>query len=231
MNRIVLLMLVLSLMVACDNWGYSADLKPEQPKLEEHTTQKPEQTTEQEKAIAIIKELGATVPNKPVIMVEVRSEEQEKTISEIQNSGGKVIIDEKSPDKPVIGVDLYGTKVTDNELEQLKELTQLQTLALLGNQVTDAGVQHLIGLTQLQTLNLARTQVTDAGLAQLKGLTKLRMLYLSNTQVTDSGLEHLKGFTQLRTLTLLQTEVTDEGVKKLQDALPNCCIYYDRIEK
>ena len=39
--------------------------------------------------------------------------EQAKAIAEIEKLGGKVTVDEKSPDKPVIDVYLSGTEVTD----------------------------------------------------------------------------------------------------------------------
>jgi hypothetical protein len=82
-NRIILSMLVLSLMVACATWACSADQKSEQ------TAQNSE-------------------PNKPEKQTKPKSEnakpaEQAKAIAEIQKLGGKVEIDEKSPDKQVVG--------------------------------------------------------------------------------------------------------------------------------
>jgi hypothetical protein len=69
--------------------------------------------------------------------------EQEKAVVEIKKLGGSVAIDEKSPDKPVIGVALPRTKVTDAGLEHLKGLPKLQWLSLLRTKVTDAGVKDL----------------------------------------------------------------------------------------
>ena len=66
----------------------------------------------------------------------------------------------------------------------------------------------------------------DAELEYVKGLTKLEYLDIFDSQVTDAGLEHLNGLTELKELMLLDTQVTDEGVKKLQQALPNCEIFY-----
>ena len=73
--------------------------------------------------------------------------EQEMVVAEIKDLDGKVTVDEKSADKPVIVADLHGTRITD------------------------AGLEHLRGLTKLQRLNLSFTEVTDAGLDHLKGLT------------------------------------------------------------
>ena len=70
--------------------------------------------------------------------------EQAKAVAEVEKLGGKVTIDEKSLDKPVMGVDLSYTKVTD------------------------AGLEHLKGLTNLLSLNLKRTKVTDTGVKKLQ---------------------------------------------------------------
>jgi hypothetical protein len=70
MNRIVIPTLVLCLMVMCVICGYSADQKTEQAKPEEQAKPKPVQTSEQEKASGIIKELRGSAPDKPVILVQ-----------------------------------------------------------------------------------------------------------------------------------------------------------------
>ena len=65
--------------------------------------------------------------------------------------------------------------VTDVELKDLAELTQLQSLDLGGTEVSDVGLRELAELKQLQTLNLRGTKVTsdDAGLKDLAGLKQL----------------------------------------------------------
>jgi len=130
--------------------------------------------------------------------------EQAKAIAEIEKLGGRVTLDEKSPSKPVIGVNL--------------------TCSL---KVTDAGLVHLKGLTTLRSLNLGNTKATDAGLEHLRGLADLHKLILWDTWVTDAGLEHLNGLTNLQSLDLRKTQVTENGVKKLQQALPGCQITWD----
>ena len=92
---------------------------------------------------------------------------QEQAIAEIEKLGGKVTIDEKSPDKPVIRVDFSRTEVTDDGLEHLIGLTNLQTLILNDTKVTDKGLEHLEGLTNLEWLQVG-ANVTDEGIGKLK---------------------------------------------------------------
>ena len=176
------------------------------------------------------------------------TEPNDDPVAVIKKLGGEVTFDERNPGKPIIGVDLEETKVTDAGLVRLKGLTSLKELYLSTTEATDAGLEHLKGLTSLETLYLADTQVTDAGLVHLKGLTNLQTLILDGTETTDAGLAHLKGLTSLETLYLEDTKVTDaglvdlkglsslrtlglgpqvteSGVEDLQSALPKCAIH------
>ena len=143
--------------------------------------------------------------------------DQAKAIAEIEKLGGKVTVDEKSPRKPVICVDLSSSKVTDVWLTTLRGLPQLQSLDLFSTKITDAGLEHLKGLTNLQSLDLRATHVTDAGLRQLKGLPSLQSLNLMcRRTVTDAGMEYLEELTNLRSLDLAATKVTDAGLVHLK---------------
>jgi uncharacterized protein YjbI with pentapeptide repeats len=170
-------------------------------------------------------------------------------VGAIKELGGQVFFDEKNPGKPLVGVDLSQSKVTDAGLVDLMGMTNLQRLDLRETKVTDAGLVHLKGLTSLQLLNLSDTKVTDAkvtdakvtdakvtdakvtdakvtdaGLEHLKRLTSLHTLYLNGTEVTDTGLDDLKRLTSLEYLSLQKTKVTTAGVEDLQSALPKCLI-------
>ena len=57
-------------------------------------------------------------------------------------------------------------------------------------------------------------------------IADLRILHLHRTRVTDSGLEQLKDLTGLEELLVSETAVTDDGVQQLNQALPNCSIFY-----
>jgi hypothetical protein len=104
----------------------------------------------------------------------------------------------------------------DDDLVQLRELTDLEDLGLTDTQVTDAGLVHLTGLTKLECLDLDGTQVTDAGLDCLTGFAEIWRLELDETRIGDAGLKQIEGMTQLRVLTLEGTRVTDAGLVHLK---------------
>ena len=86
--------------------------------------------------------------------------------------------------------------------------------------MTDEMMEHLAGLEELQILHLNKAPITDVGLEHLAGLSKLDQLILTGTGITDAGLVHLKGLTKLKELHLGFTGVSDEGAERLQKALP-----------
>lgn len=140
--------------------------------------------------------------------------------AEVTRLGGKIEMDETAPGKPIVKIDLHGTKITDADLAFLdrsaRVLKELRYLDLRLTQIGDAATVHLKGLTSLQTLNLFRTQVGDRGLAQLRKLTKLQTLLIGGTKITDSGLVNLKAMKQLKKLSLFQTQVTDSAIPHLK---------------
>lgn len=146
--------------------------------------------------------------------------ERERLIAELTRLGGKVEFDGTSPEQPITKIDLHGTAVTDADLAILtnakKDLKELHYLDLRLTKITDDGVAKLKNLTSLQTLNLFRTQAGDKGLESLKKLTNLETLLIGGTKVTDAGLVHLRPFKKLRKLSLFQTQITDDGVAQLK---------------
>ena len=65
-------------------------------------------------------------------------------------------------------VDLTFSDITDDSLEHVSRLTELQSLTLFITNVTDAGVVHLKRLTELQHLNLRGTFVSTEGIEMLR---------------------------------------------------------------
>jgi hypothetical protein len=123
-------------------------------------------------------------------------------------------------------VTMAETQFDDTGLAHLRGATKLRKLQLSDVLVTDDGLTYVKQLSNLESLALNRTQITDAGLRDIEDLTRLTELNLIQTKVTNVGLVHLKRLTSLRELFLGGTQVTDEGVKKLQQALPDCRIFF-----
>ncbi len=132
-------------------------------------------------------------------------------VEQVKQVGGKVTIDEKSPDHAVIVIDLKKDDLNDAWLEHLEPFPKLRTLILSHTEITDAGLVHLQRLTQLETLDLRQTGVT--GLQRLQGLTQLETLELGETRLTDAGLEPAKGFARLQSLNLRSTKISDAGLE------------------
>ena len=145
---------------------------------------------------------------------------KERVIAEVGRLGGKVEFDENLSSRPITKIDLHGTAVTDSDLAFLdnakRDLKELRYLDLRLTKIGDEGVGSIKNLTGLQTLNLFRTQLGDKGLARLKKLTNLETLLIGGTKVTDAGLAHLRPFTKLRKLSLFQTQVSNDGIGQLK---------------
>ena len=144
--------------------------------------------------------------------------------------------------KNLQGLYLFGTDVSDSELQHLGELPNLESIELGGCNVTTEGILHLrssrklkrLGLADirpplddnaieriasvwpnLESISLDSCQITDAGLSHVGNLRRLRYLNVSQTQITDKGLESLVGLSQLTTLHANNTKILDEGMVHL----------------
>lgn len=77
--------------------------------------------------------------------------------------------------------------LTDAKLDLLSSIKeQLLWLKLNRSSITDEQMQKLAPLTQLQRLNIANTTVSNAGLTHINGLLKLKSLNVFNTKVSKN---------------------------------------------
>jgi internalin A len=106
---------------------------------------------------------------------------------------------------------------TDEDIQLLAPLADLEELYIDDSPLTDAIVPTLQKFTKLRVLHVQEAQITDAGIAQLAKLAKLEELNLNATAVTDRAMTTVNGFTALKTLLIDKTKVTDEGLGKLTD--------------
>src|SRR5260370_3343679 len=129
-----------------------------------------------------------------------------------------VTVDTTRPDRPIVGVDLSGARIQDDELKKLGDLPDLETLDLSWNHLlTTVGLRELKRFKKLQTVNLNYVKVTDQALIDLKELHSLRVLKLRATQVTDSGIAELKELKDIVVLDLTDTRTSDASIKELRE--------------
>ena len=115
----------------------------------------------------------------------------------------------------VVEVNANRTKITDDDLDGLREFLKMTDLSLEETAITDKGLAHLTKLDGLVWLNLYRTKITDDGLRHIAKLKRLELLPIGETKVTDKGLAHLKKMTRLTYLGLRGNPITDKGVAQL----------------
>lgn len=108
---------------------------------------------------------------------------------------------------------------------------KVTTIDLTGSrQFGDADLQRLAGLSELEFLRLHNaTQLTNQALEYLSQIRNLKSLDLTAASVNDAGVPLLEKFTTLELLHLTNSKVTPQGVAQLQQALPDCRIYYQSM--
>jgi Squalene-hopene cyclase C-terminal domain len=126
---------------------------------------------------------------------------QQRALDFIRGYGGTYEVDEGSPGRPVVHVDLRSYEKMDDK-------------------IVGQFTERLQAFPRLVGLQFRSPKITDAGLASLKRLPGLRSVSLENAAVTDAGLAELTALTSLEKLNVKGTRVTDAGVHALQKALP-----------
>jgi Leucine-rich repeat (LRR) protein len=84
----------------------------------------------------------------------------------------------------------------------------LKRLSLSKTSVSDEGLEGIGKLAQLEWLNLSQTKVTDAGLPHLQSLKRLAELDLDHNAITDAGIETLERLVRLKKVEAAGTKVT-----------------------
>ena len=117
---------------------------------------------------------------------------------------------------------LMDTALGDAGCAHLKPLTNLRRLYFNNTLLTDDAIPHFEDLSRLEIAELAGTEITDTGLEQLAAHTTLQRLYLRDTRVTDAGIRRLESLDKLSLLDVTGTAVTFNGVRQFKQALPQC---------
>lgn len=114
----------------------------------------------------------------------------------------------------IVAITLEDQSIGDDELANLKNLSELKSLSLARTRITGTGFVHLRGLPELVELNVGGTQVTDDSLKELGSLPKLATFLAYATSIGDEGAAQLLG-SKLTTLALGRSRLTDHGLESL----------------
>jgi hypothetical protein len=89
----------------------------------------------------------------------------------------------------VLALNLRKTRLTDIQLAQISQLTNLQKLRLEHNIITSEGVKSLLPLKNLRSLNLYRTKVDDSLLTFLAEFKALETVFIGETLISSDNIE------------------------------------------
>ncbi len=114
------------------------------------------------------------------------------------------------------GLDLSSTLITGDGLVHLANLSSLRKLGFFNSQISDEGLLHLPALKSLQHLSLMKTHIKGPGLEALQNLPSLEFLELAHTEIVDDSLAHLAKMKQLKELLLYDTNISDKALSYLK---------------
>ncbi len=135
----------------------------------------------------------------------------------VQVQGGTVTSGEGGE---ILRIDLSRSWISDIDLEKLKGLEQLESLALAQTHVTDSALEVVATLPALRELDLFFCEhFTDAGASQLRRAPGLETLNVRGTKISDSGVKFLTELKLLRKLDIGITEIGDPSIE-LMESLP-----------
>ncbi len=119
------------------------------------------------------------------------------------------------------GLDLRGTKISDNGIETILKMRGLQTLLLERcPNVTSTGYRLLGNLKTLRILSLRDSNVSDEDLKYLSKLSNLLLLYVSDSpNISDAAIDEILKLDNLVSVRVGGTKVTTKGIDKLKDHL------------
>lgn len=131
---------------------------PQTPEPDEPEESPPEEPPDEDRFIAI--------PDRALTPEEAREA--------IEAAGGRVAVDDSDN---VVSVFLNRTDAGDDVLRAVKYLPTVKVVNLTGTRVTDEGLEHLWDLPELERIYPAWTDVTEAGLDDLQtALPELQIL-------------------------------------------------------
>jgi len=152
---------------------------------------------------------------KPMIPLEEAPPAKESDVAALRTKG--VLVIPVGAETNYLSVNFVNAReTTDKDLALLLPLrNQLLWLNVGRTKITDEGLKTIGQLSNLTQLNIEHTAISDAGVGHLKALSQLTTLTLVGNHVSDNALSDLSKLPKLQRVYLYQTQVTSNGVRKL----------------
>jgi hypothetical protein len=114
-------------------------------------------------------------------------------------------------------LNIIATKLNDDWIAPLGKLTNLRTLRFTNNgKLTDEGLEKLAPLRNLETFSFVGTQMHGLAYAKFEGWTKVTRVSHRGSAIDDDGLRELcEHLPNLESLSLAHAKFTDEGAVHL----------------
>jgi hypothetical protein len=109
-------------------------------------------------------------------------------------------------------------RMTDEALQRVAELDFVTNLNLEGSRaLSDDGLQQLARMPQLQDINVSGTPVTDGGLKVLRQLPNLRHFKMTwHKNASDEGVSHLRFCEKLESVNVMGCRIGDGLIEALR---------------
>lgn len=112
-----------------------------------------------------------------------------------------------------------GATITDEGLEHIGKMKQLENLMLFSEEITDEGIAEITACKNLEALLLDGIQLTSASLEYIATLPKLKTLNISCFEIASTDLAHLSKSKTLSDLDL-NCDLSDDDLAMLA-GIPN----------
>src|SRR4051812_6825343 len=103
-----------------------------------------------------------------LIAVPAARADEAVSLMTLEQAKATIIRDDQKPDKPVVGIIMWGSDYKAELLKELKEIKDLQKVRIGGPWITDDGLKELREAKALQMLEIRSPKVTDAALKELQ---------------------------------------------------------------
>ncbi len=116
-------------------------------------------------------------------------------------------------------------KFVDTDFGCLRDLPldAFHSIDFSGTKVSDLDLENLKNLSALKELDLSDTQVSDLGIKKLADLSKLEKIWLDNTAATENSLKELITHPHLKKISMIGTSLNADIVQTLVKGLSEKC--------